>query len=160
MGYPVGHFPVGGAVALATILAEAGPVERYPSAKRFLAHFGWCPSDRQSGKYKHAHPRLSKAGNRHVRRIIWLLAVGAVRHPGPYRDYFDHRTAAGKNKMDTLVAIGRKLLTTIYAILKTGRPYDPAYQAHHPTTVVADRVPDGATATLARGPSGAAMLGG
>jgi hypothetical protein len=30
--------------------------------------------------------------------------------------------------MDTLVAGGRKLLTTIYAILKTGRPYDPAYQ--------------------------------
>ena len=62
-----------------------------------------------------------------MRRIIWLLAVGAVRHPGPYRDYFDRRTAAGKNKMDSLVAVGRKLLTTIYAILKTGRPYDPAY---------------------------------
>jgi hypothetical protein len=30
--------------------------------------------------------------------------------------------------MDTLVAIGRKLLTTIFAILRTGRPYDPAYQ--------------------------------
>ena len=29
--------------------------------------------------------------------------------------------------MDTLIAIGRKLLTTIYAILKTGRPFDPAY---------------------------------
>ncbi len=58
-----------------------------------------------------------------------MLAVGAVRHPGPYRDYFDQRTAAGKNKMDSLVAVGRKLLTTIYAILKTGRPYDPAYRA-------------------------------
>jgi hypothetical protein len=28
--------------------------------------------------------------------------------------------------MDTLVAVGRKLLTTIDAILKSGRPYDPA----------------------------------
>ncbi len=58
-----------------------------------------------------------------------MLAVLAVRHPGPYRAYFDRRTAAGKNKMDTLVAIGRKLLTTIYAILKSGRPYDPAYRS-------------------------------
>ena len=41
---------------------------------------------------------------------IWLLAVGAVSHPGSYRDYFDRRTVAGKNKMDTLVAIGRKLM--------------------------------------------------
>ncbi|MGN6675164.1 MAG: transposase [Thermomicrobiales bacterium] len=80
-----------------------------------------------SGKYKSTHPRLSQAGNRHVRRIIWLLAVGAVRHPGPYRDYFDRRTAASKNKMDSLVAVGRKLLTTSYAILKSGHPSDSAY---------------------------------
>jgi transposase len=70
----------------------------------------------------------ARAGNRYVRRVIWMLAVGAVRHAGPYRDYFLGRTAAGKNKMDTLVAIGRKLLTTNYAILKTGRVFDPGYR--------------------------------
>jgi hypothetical protein len=58
-----------------------------------------------------------------------MLAVGAVRHPGPYRDYFLRRTLAGKNKMDSLTAVGRKILATIYAILKTGRAYDPAYSA-------------------------------
>jgi transposase len=138
LGYRPTDFPVGGAVGLATIVAEAGDVGRYPSAKQFLAHFGWCPADTQSGKYKNTHPRLSKAGNRYVRRMIWLLAIGAVRHPGPYREYFDRRTAVGKNKMDTLVAIGRKLLTTIYAILKTGRPYDPAYRSEaHPLAATA-----------------------
>ena len=129
LGHRPADFPTGGVVGVATILAEAGDVRRFPSAKQFLAHFGWCPADTQSGKYKNTHPRLSKAGNRYVRRMIWLLAVGAVSHPGPYRDYFDRRTVAGKNKMDTLVAIGRKLLTTIYAILKSGRPYDPAYRS-------------------------------
>ena len=64
--------------------------------------------------------------------MIWLLAVGAVSHPGPYRDYFDRRTVAGKNKMVRLVAIGRKVLTTIYAILKTGRVFDPAYRRAPP----------------------------
>jgi len=102
-------------------------VRRYPSAKHFLSHFGWCPTHAQRGQDKHAHPRLSRAGNRFVRRVVWMLAVGAVRHPGPYRDYFLGRTVAGKNKMDPLVAIGREILTDIYAILKTGRPYDPAY---------------------------------
>jgi transposase len=132
LGYRVQDFPVGGPVSLATILSEAGDVGRYPSAKHFLSHFGWCPTDTQSGQYKDAHPRLSRAGNRFVRRVVWMLAVGAVRHPGPYRDYFLRRTLAGKNKMDSLVAIGRKLLTTIYAILKTGRAYDPAYVPHRP----------------------------
>jgi hypothetical protein len=61
--------------------------------------------------------------------MIRPLAIGVVRYPGPYREYFDRRTVAGKNKMDTLVAIGRKLLSTIYAIQKTGRPNDPAYRS-------------------------------
>jgi len=56
-----------------------------------------------------------------------MLAVSAVRYPGLYRTYLDRRTADGKNKMHSLVAIGRKLLSTVYAILKTGRPFDPAY---------------------------------
>lgn len=128
LGVDPGDFPAGGPISLATLLAEAGDVHRFPSAKQFLAHFGWCPADTQSGAYRDAHPRLSKAGNHYVRRLIWMLAIHTVSQPGPYRDYFLRRTAAGKNKMDTLVAIGRKLLTTTYAILKTGRPYDPAYR--------------------------------
>jgi transposase len=127
LGYTPDHFPIGTAVSLATLIAEAGNVRRFPSAKQFVAHFGWCPADSQSGQYQRAHPRLSRAGNRHIRRLIWMLAVTAVRYPGVYRTYLDRRTADGKNKMHSLVAIGRKLLSTIYAILKTGRPFDPAY---------------------------------
>ena len=71
---------------------------------------------------------MSKAGNRHARRLIWMLAVHAVSRSGPFQEYFQRRTAEGKNKMDSWVAVGRKLLTTLYAILKTGRPYDPAFR--------------------------------
>lgn len=134
LGHAPCHFPVGSAVALAALVAEAGDSSRYRSAKQFVAHFGWCPADVQSGAYKATHPPLSKAGNRYARRTIWLLAIVAVRHNPAYRAYFDQRTRAGKHKMDTLVAIGRKLLTTIFAILRTGRPYDSAYQ--HPTAPV------------------------
>jgi transposase len=134
LGHAPSHFPVGSAVALAALVAEAGDPSRYRSAKEFVAHFGWCPTDVQSGGYKAAHPPLSKAGNRYARRTIWLLAIVAVRHNAAYRAYFDQRTTAGKNKMNTLVAIGRKLLTTIFAILRTGRPYDSAYQ--HPSAPV------------------------
>src|SRR5215472_1958851 len=129
LGYHTRDFPAGSVVALATLVAEIGDIQRFPSVKKFLAHFGWCPGDRQSGKSKSVHPQLSKAGNRSVRRIIWMLAVGAVRYPGPSQEYFLQRTAAGKNKMDSLAAVGRKLLTTMYAILKTGYPYDPSYAA-------------------------------
>ena len=57
-----------------------------------------------------------------------MLAVHAVSRPGPFRDYFLRRTTAGKQKMDSLVAVGRKLLTILSAIFTTGRPYDPAFR--------------------------------
>ena len=127
LGYAAAAFPVGTAISLATLVAAAGDVRRFPTAKQFVAHFGWCPADSQSGQYQRAHPPLSKAGNPHVRRLIWMLALAAVRWPGPYRAYRDRRAAEGKNKMHTLVAIGRKLLTANYAILKSGHPYAVAY---------------------------------
>jgi transposase len=137
LGLRPADFPAGGPLALATLLAEAGDVRRFPSVKRFLAPFGWCPADTQRGASRDPHPRLARAGNRSVRRRIWRLAVHSVSRPGPPQDYFRRRTAAGTNKMDSLVAVGRKLLATTYAILKSGRPYDPAYRPACRTEVLA-----------------------
>ena len=71
------------------------------------------------------HPAMSPKGNRFARRIIFLQAVVAIRSLPEYRDYFAKRVAAGKAKMDTLIAVGRKLLSVIVAVLRTGQPYEP-----------------------------------
>jgi transposase len=41
LGHAPSHFPVGSAVALAALVAEAGDPSRFRSAKEFVAHFGW-----------------------------------------------------------------------------------------------------------------------
>lgn len=98
-----------------------------PSAKHVVSHFRWCPVNTQSGV-----PGF-------VRRAVWMPAVEAVRQPGSYREYFLCRTGADKNEMDSLVAVGRKILASHNAILKTGRADDPAYTscAAHPIHICA-----------------------
>lgn len=123
--YDPSHFPVGGVQALASILAEIEDIHRFSTLKQFLSSFGWCPKTFQTGEYRQEHPKMSHAGNSYLRRMIWMLSILAVRTVPAYQDYFQRRTASGKKKMHTLVAVGRKLLSTFYAILKTGRPYDP-----------------------------------
>ncbi len=120
LSYSLSDFPVGGVQSLACLLSEIGDIQRFPSLKQFLSHFGWCPKTRQSGGFRLEHPRMSHAGNPYVRRMVWLLAVRSVRLVPVYRDYFQKRTAAGKKKMHSLVAVGRKILSAIYAILKKG----------------------------------------
>jgi hypothetical protein len=72
------------------------------------------------------------AGNPYVRRMVWMLAIQAVESVPVYRDYFQQRTAAGKKKMHSVVAVGRKLLSVSSAVLKTGRPYQaaPEFSSH------------------------------
>ena len=118
-------FPWGSYVAVGSLLAEIGDVRRYPSLKHLLSYLGWCPYQRQSGEYEMAHPPMSHQGNRHARRMVWLMAIGAIGSVPEYQAYFARRVAEGKSKMKTLVAVGRKLLSVLYAILRTGVPYDP-----------------------------------
>jgi transposase len=116
-------FPVGRPTSLATIMTEIGDVHRFSSIKKFLSHLGWCPQTFQTGGYRMQHPRMSHAGNKYVRRLIWMLAISAVRRIPRYRDYFERRVSEGKAKMHILVAVGRKLLSALYAMLKTGSTY-------------------------------------
>jgi transposase len=123
--YDPSDFPVGGVQSLASILSEIDDVHRFSTVKQFLSHFGWCPQTFQTGGFRLDHPRMSHAGNPYVRRMIWMLAIQAVKTVPIYREYSQRRTAAGKKKMHTIVAVARKLLSVIHAILKTGKPYDP-----------------------------------
>jgi transposase len=71
---------------------------------------------------------MSHAGNRYVRRLIWMLSISAVHYVPRYREYFQRRVSEGKAKMHILVAVGRKLLSLLYAMLKTGIAYDPDWE--------------------------------
>jgi transposase len=121
-------FPVGRATSLAAIVAEIGDVKRFPTLKKFLSHLGWCPQTFQTGGYRLEHPKMSHAGSRYVRRLIWMLSILAIRTVPRYRVYFQRRVGEGKAKMHILVAVGRKLLSVLYSMLKRGVAYDPNWE--------------------------------
>jgi transposase len=121
-------FPAGRAPSLATIISEIGDVHRYPTLKKFLSHLGWCPQSFQTGNYCLKHPKMSHAGNKYVRRLIWMLSIFAIQSVPRYREYFQRRVSEGKAKMHIIVAVGRKLLSALYAMLKSGMAYDPNWE--------------------------------
>jgi transposase len=128
-------FPIGTHLSIGTLLAEIGSVARFPTIKHLLSSFGWCPNTKESGSSSSPHPKMSHQGNRFVRRILWMLSVAAVRWVSEYRDYYHRRVAAGKNKMKTIVAVGRKLLSVIFAVLRNGQSYDPERYLQQQMTV-------------------------
>jgi transposase len=99
-----------------TLLAEIGQISNYHSHKNLIAFAGIDPTVYQSGKYEGAS-RISKRGNRHLRRVIWLMAISVIQHNPIFRKYFMKRRNEGYPFKKAVFATAHKLMRVIFAIL-------------------------------------------
>ncbi len=108
------------------LLAETALLSEDLGVRQWVAYAGLDPREYQSGSSVHKKVRISKTGNRHLRRALYMPALVAVRHEPHLRAFYQHLLAKGKCKMQALVAVMRKLLHAIYGMLKYRQPYDGA----------------------------------
>ena len=96
------------------------------TVRQWVAHSGLDVRHVTSGTSVHKTPRISKRGNAHLRRILYMPALVAVQCEPHVRTFYDHLLAAGKKPKQALVAVMRKLLHAIYGMLKTNTDFDGA----------------------------------
>ena len=108
------------------LLAETALLSEDLDARQWVAYAGLDPRECQSGSSVHKRVRISKTGNRHLRRALYMPTLVAVRHEPHLRAFYRHLLARGKCKMQALVAAMRKLLHAVYGMLKNRQPYDGA----------------------------------
>lgn len=99
-----------------TLLAEIGRIDNYASHKNLIAFAGIDPTVYQSGKYEGAS-RISKRGNRHLRRVIWLMTISVIHHNPVFRNYFLKRRNDGQPFKKAVFATAHKLIRVIFAML-------------------------------------------
>jgi transposase len=107
-----------------TILGELPNLGEFRSAKALSAFTGLCPREFRSGKSISAS-WLSKAGNVHLRRMLYMPAVAAIRFNPVLRAFADRLRSAGKHGKQIVAAVMRCLLVLAYGVLKSERPFDP-----------------------------------
>jgi transposase len=100
----------------AAFLAEIGDIANFSSYKSLIAYAGIDPTVFQSGKFEGAG-RISKRGNRHLRRIVYLMAIGVIRCNAFLKSYFHKRRNDGLPFRKAVLATAHKLLRTIFAML-------------------------------------------
>ncbi len=108
-------------------LAEVGEVKNFTSSKKLIAFAGLDPSVHQSGKFV-GFSKLSKRGNRHLRRAIYLMTTSVVSHNALFKAYFIKRKKEGLPPQKALFAVAHKLLRVIFAML-SNRTYFNAKEA-------------------------------
>jgi len=105
-----------GKFGAALILAEIGPIERFPSPKQLVGYSGMAPGLYESGQTSHGRG-ITHEGNKFLRWILCELTHRHIRNPGPLRDFY-LRLKPAKGHGKALVATARKFLVQIYFVLK------------------------------------------
>jgi transposase len=103
------------------ILAEIGDIARFPSPNHLVSYAGLNPSVHSSGgitRYGH----ISKQGSAYLRWIMIEVAIIAARH-SPRLGNFHKHIAYKHGKNTANIAVGRKILTSIYYMLKRKEEY-------------------------------------
>ena len=107
---------IGKTTALNFLIEMGGDITLYKNDKKLIAASGLDPSTYQSGKYEGAS-KLSKRGNRHLRRVIWLMAKGVVFSNDLFRTYFYKRKSEGLCYKMAMLATAHKLIRVMFAML-------------------------------------------
>jgi transposase len=100
------------------ILAELSVLPADMTTRQWVAQAGLDPRQFQSGTSVYKPARISKTGNAHVRRALFMPALVAVQWEPHIRAFYERLLARGKTKMQANVAVMRKLLHAIHGMLE------------------------------------------
>jgi transposase len=106
------------------VLAETNGFELIRNKKQLVSYSGLDIKEKQSGTSVKGKPRISKKGNRHLRKAMHLPALSAIKHNDRFKAIFTRLVARHGIKMKAAVALQRKLLELIYVIWKTDKAYN------------------------------------
>jgi transposase len=113
-----------GAYSAMVILAEIGDISRFPDKKSLANYAGLVPRVRESAG-KRSYGGITRAGSKNLRWILLQVAQVAARHSPAARAYYE-RLRRKKRPQVAKVALARKLLTVMWALLRHGVCYEDA----------------------------------
>lgn len=116
-----------GILTAATILGETNGFELIRNKKQLVSYAGLDVREKQSGTSVKGKPRISKKGNRFLRKAMHLPALTAIRHEERFKQIFARIVGKHGVKMKAVVPIQRKLLELAYILFKNNTTYDKEY---------------------------------
>jgi transposase len=118
-----------GAYSALVIVAEIGDLRRFATKKSLANYAGLVPRVKESAG-KRARGAMTREGSETLRWILLQVAQVAAQHDPAARAYYQ-RMRQRKPAQVAKVALARKLLTVIWALLRHGVCYDAAVLAAH-----------------------------
>jgi len=116
-----------GLLTAAIVLAETNGFDLIRNKRQLASYAGFDVKEKQSGTSVRGKPRISKRGNKYLRKAMHLPALAAIRHNERFKAIFARLVSKHGIKMKAAVAIQRRLLEMIYTLYKTNKLFDKNY---------------------------------
>jgi len=116
-----------GKLTAVIVLAETNGFELIKNKKQLVSYSGLDVRLKDSGTSVKSKPKISKKGNRHLRKAMYMPALAAMRFNDQHKALFVRLVSKHGIKMKAAVAVQRKILELIYTIYKTDKAFDKNY---------------------------------
>jgi len=116
-----------GTVSVAGLIGEVGDFSKFRTQSEIMKLAGLDLYEISSGKRK-GQRRISKRGRSLLRKILFYAAIQMIRKNGIMYDYYARLTGRGMERMRALIAVSRKLLRIIHALVRDNRDYVEQYE--------------------------------
>lgn len=117
-----------GLITIATIISETFGFQYFNNAKQLVSYAGYDVVQRESGTSIKGKTRISKKGNRYIRKALYFPAMVACRYNPTLKDTYLRIIIKKPSKMIGQVAIQRKILVLMYSLWKSNEPF---IEDHH-----------------------------
>jgi transposase len=94
-------------------------------SRALVAYVGLDPQPYDSGTSVHKRATISRQGSRHLRRRLFLSALGGIRGKNVLRMFYQRLIGRGKAKKAALIAAARKILVWAWAVFRQHTTFDP-----------------------------------
>lgn len=121
-----------GLVLAATIAGEVGDANRFDGPHQLMAYAGMDPTKSESGEAVASGGSMSKRGPAALRWAFMQAADSARKHDPYFGEYYAKKKGEErKHHYVALSGVARKLMGVCLALMKEGRPYEPAPPRNH-----------------------------
>ena len=113
-----------GLLTAATVLAETNGFDLIRNKRQLASYAGFDVKEKESGTSVKSIPKISKRGNKYLRKAMHLPALAAIRHDERFKAVFVRLVSKHGIKMKAAVAVQRKLLELMFTLTSKKEKYD------------------------------------
>jgi transposase len=112
-----------GPVLGAEFLVTAGDLRVFSSADQLAAYAGLVPAANDSGK-RIGNNRRMRGGNKVLKRVFYQSAFASLRGSPESKAFYDRKRAEGKRHTQALIALARRRVNVLWAMLRDGTMFE------------------------------------